>query len=113
MATFITTDANGKLKVQVEPNAAETYLPNDTPPDPAEIAVGGIIIIPLSAEKKEKRFPGWIQVRRRCRDDLLRSLSWLDFFIFRKHREASLAEDERQGQQEGQNSSDEELLIFH
>ena len=60
-----------------------------------------------------KRFPGWIQVRRRCRDDLLRSLSWLDFFIFRKHREASLAEDERQGQQEGQNSSDEELLIFH
>lgn len=38
MATYITTDANGKLKVQVEPNDAETYLPNDTTPDPAEIA---------------------------------------------------------------------------
>ena len=48
MATFITTDANGKLKVQVEPNSAETYLPNDTPADPAEIAtiksqIAGII----------------------------------------------------------------------
>lgn len=48
MATYISTDANGKLKVQVEPNDAETYLPNDTPPDPAEIAtiksqIAGII----------------------------------------------------------------------
>ena len=48
MATYITTDANGKLKVQVEPNDAETYLPNDSPPDPAEIAtiksqIAGII----------------------------------------------------------------------
>ena len=48
MATYITTDANGKLKVQVEPNSAETYLPNDTPADPAEIAtiksqIAGII----------------------------------------------------------------------
>lgn len=48
MATLIGQDSSGNLKVETQPNEANTYLPNDTPPDPAEIAtiksqIAGII----------------------------------------------------------------------
>ena len=37
MATLITKDSSGNLKVEIEPNEAQTYLPNEYEPTQTEI----------------------------------------------------------------------------